>query len=93
MIESQRPQRPEVDVSEALLPLREVRARVGISTAAIYARMANGTFPKPCKVGARSLWVASEVAAWIAGQIADRNMGKTMGRPAHKRKKPLKSAA
>ena len=69
-------------MSETLLPLKDVRARVGIGTAAIYDRMAKGTFPKPCKVGTRSLWVESEIEAWVAERIASRNMGQSMGRAA-----------
>jgi predicted DNA-binding transcriptional regulator AlpA len=78
---------------EALLPLLEVRARVGLSTSAIYERMDAGTFPRPCKEGTRSLWVASEVAAWIQARIDARNMGKVVGRNPRRTKKPLVSAA
>jgi prophage regulatory protein len=29
-----------------------------------------GKFPAPIKIGARSAWIASEIDAWIAAQIA-----------------------
>jgi prophage regulatory protein len=39
-------------------------------------------FPEPIKIGeARSAWVESEIDAWIAGKIAERDA-------AHKRKGP-----
>jgi predicted DNA-binding transcriptional regulator AlpA len=44
-----------------LLPLKEVRLKVGLSGATIYRKMADGTFPKPCKQGSRSLWVSWEL--------------------------------
>lgn len=78
---------------EALLPLPDVRARVGLSTSAIYERMSAGTFPLPTKEGTRSLWVASEVEAWVQARIAARNMGTVAGRKPKRTKKPLRSVA
>ncbi len=60
---------------ESLLPLKAVRAKVGIGTTAIYQHMKSGTFPKPVKEGTRSLWIASEVDGWIKQRIEARNMG------------------
>jgi len=38
---------------------------------AIYLRLTNGTFPKPIRLGPRSVrWIASEVDAWIAERVA-----------------------
>lgn len=62
--------------SETLLPRREVERRVGLGRSAIYERMANGTFPKPVKLGTSSCWVESEVAEWIAARIAERDQQK-----------------
>jgi predicted DNA-binding transcriptional regulator AlpA len=56
-----------------LLPLKEVRLKVGLSGATIYRKMAEGSFPKPCKQGSRSLWVSSELNAWIASAIEERD--------------------
>jgi prophage regulatory protein len=64
---------------ERLLPLQSVKAMVGIGTSAIYERMAEGTFPLPVKEGTRSLWVESEIQAWIRARIDARNMGRNMG--------------
>lgn len=52
-----------------LLPLKEVRNRVGLSTATIYRMMAAGTFPKQRKVGVKSLWRSDEIDAWILAQL------------------------
>ncbi|MFA5684586.1 MAG: AlpA family phage regulatory protein [Lysobacteraceae bacterium] len=62
-----------------LLPLREVRRIVGLSPATIYRQIAAGDFPAPCKQGTRSLWVSTEIDAWIAAVITARNMGRDMG--------------
>jgi len=55
------------------LKLEEVKRRTALSRSAIYARMANGTFPKPVKAGASSFWVDTEVQAWIDRLIAERD--------------------
>lgn len=67
--------------SVRLLPLAEVRKIVGLSTATIYRRIGDGSFPLPCKQGVRSLWVSTEIDAWVASVIAERNMGHAMGQP------------
>ena len=60
-----------------LLRLREVRRRTGKSRSGIYRSVACGTFPAPVKLGERaSAWVESEVEAWIAERIADRDAGR-----------------
>ncbi|MFC4727973.1 helix-turn-helix transcriptional regulator [Coralloluteibacterium thermophilus] len=53
--------------------------RVGLKRTAIYGAIAAGTFPKPVKVGAKSLWVDTEVEAWITRRIAERDVGGNMG--------------
>lgn len=68
-----------MSAAESLLPMAEVRKRVGLSQSMIYRLIAEGHFPKPGKFGTRSLWVESEVAAWIAERIRRRNMGQNMG--------------
>jgi len=68
-------------MSEVLLQRHEVERRVGLGCTSIYAGIAAGTFPKPVKVGKRSLWVETEIDAWIAERIAERDMGQNMGRP------------
>lgn len=66
-------------MSESLLPMAEVRRRVGLSSSMIYRLVAEGRFPRPGKYGTRSLWVESEVSSWIADRITLKNMGQNMG--------------
>jgi prophage regulatory protein len=54
--------------------LPSVKHRTGLSRAAIYRRVAAGTFPRPVKVGERaSAWLESEVTAWIMNCVASRD--------------------
>ena len=64
---------------ERLLPMRAVRDQVAIHPATVYSMVKDGAFPKPIKMGRRSLWVESEVQAWIAARIVDSRMGQSMG--------------
>lgn len=68
------PMRPE-----RLLPMRAVRDQVALHPATVYAMVKDGTFPKPIKMGRRSLWIESEVQGWIQARIADSRMGHGMG--------------
>jgi prophage regulatory protein len=57
--------------TNSILRLPAVKGRVGLSRSSIYARMAEGAFPKPVRLGPRAVgWVESEISAWIARQIA-----------------------
>jgi prophage regulatory protein len=57
-------------VPEKLLRLPAVCEAVGYQRSAIYARIQNGTFPAPIKIGTRaSAWPASAIQAWIQAQI------------------------
>lgn len=60
-------------MNQNLISFAQTSAKAGIGRTAIYAGTAAGTFPKPVKVGKRSLWVESEIDAWIAGRIAERD--------------------
>lgn len=47
----------------------QVEALVGLSRSTLYAMMAEGTFPKPVRLGRRAVgWRASDVAAWLAAR-------------------------
>jgi prophage regulatory protein len=53
-----------------LLRLSAVKEITGLSRSSIYA---DPDFPKPVKIGARSVaWVDDEVASWISIRIAAR---------------------
>lgn len=57
---------------EKLLRLPEVMRRTGLKRAAIYARIREGTFPPPVKIGKRAVaWPESVIDAWIAERIAE----------------------
>jgi len=60
----------------ALLDKRTVGAVTGLSVATIYRKMAAGQFPAAVRFGARcTRWQSSKVAAWVAGNPADKAGG------------------
>ena len=53
------------------LRLPEVKASTGLSKSSIYARIAEGTFPKQIPLGPRLVvWVESDIQKWIAKQVS-----------------------
>jgi prophage regulatory protein len=56
-----------------LLPLREVVARVGISRGQVYVLIGEQRFPRPVKVGSRSLWHSPEISHWIEDALKQRD--------------------
>ena len=49
-----------------LLGLREVMRRLRMSRSSIYAAIAAGEFPRPIRVGSRSVrWFAREIDVWV----------------------------
>ena len=54
-------------MSDRLLRRPEVEQEVGLKKSAIYEYMAEGTFPKPVRLGRRAVaWRASEIEEWKA---------------------------
>lgn len=52
----------------------KVEKRTGLSRSTIYLLIKKGTFPKPIKLGERSVgWVEAEVDAWLEGRIQQRD--------------------
>ena len=50
-----------------ILRLPEVKRLVGLGRSAIYERIGRGEFPRPVRLGPRSVgWHAAEIEAWIA---------------------------
>ena len=46
-----------------------VEARVGLSRATIYAKMADGSFPKPLRLSERAVgWKTEDIDAWLAAR-------------------------
>lgn len=70
---------------ERLIPLAEVKSRVGLSRSSIYARIKAGTFPAPVPLGeypTRAIrWLESEVQQWIEDTVSNarRNVGTPVG--------------
>ncbi len=54
-----------------LLRLPEVKSKTGLSKSTIYARIAEGTFPKQIPLGPRLVvWVEADIQDWIADQVS-----------------------
>lgn len=73
-----------------LLSIHDVRQGTGRSRSAIYADVARGIFPAPIKIGSRSLWIRSEVDAFLNERIAERDAIKQSETSA---RQPLRAAA
>jgi prophage regulatory protein len=53
------------------LRLPQVKQTTGLSKSTIYARIAEGTFPKQIPLGPRLVvWVESDIQKWIAEQVS-----------------------
>jgi prophage regulatory protein len=67
----------EHDSHPRILRLREVKARTGRCTSAIYSDIKAGKFPRPIPLGPQTRgWVESEIDAWIRERIAQRDDAK-----------------
>jgi len=56
--------------TEKLLRLPQVKAATGLSKSSIYARIAEGTFPKQIPLGPRLVvWVEADIQKWINEQV------------------------
>ena len=50
--------------------LPQVKASTGLSKSSIYARIAEGTFPKQIPLGPRLVvWVEADIQNWINAQV------------------------
>jgi len=57
-------------INQKLLRLPQVKASTGLSKSSIYARIAEGTFPKQIPLGSRLVvWVESDIQNWINEQV------------------------
>jgi prophage regulatory protein len=53
-----------------LIRLPEVKGRVGLSRSSIYLRIAAGTFPRPVRLGEKSVaWSEAAIDSWIAARL------------------------
>jgi len=58
-------------MNHKLLRLPDVKSITGLSKSTIYARIAEGTFPKQVPLGPRLVvWIESDIHNWIDTQIS-----------------------
>lgn len=68
---------PAAIAATVLLRCPDVIARTGRTKSRIYADIAAGCFPKPVHIGRSAVaWVESEIEAWVAARIAERDARK-----------------
>ena len=61
-----------------ILKLRQVTDKAAISRSSLYAKVKQGKFPAPVKLGERaSGWIEDEIDAWIEQRIQARQRGHT----------------
>jgi prophage regulatory protein len=66
----------QIILGDCVLRFDEVRLKTGLCRAHVHALAALGHFPRPLKLvsgGRASGWLASEVDAWIASRVAERD--------------------
>lgn len=56
-----------IQPADAMLRRPEVERQTGLSRSSIYRQMDEGSFPRPRRIGRKSVaWLASEIEAWKA---------------------------
>jgi len=59
-------------MTERILRRREVEARTGLSRSTTYSQMAEGSFPKPVRLGKRAVgWRDTAIDEWLASREAE----------------------
>lgn len=65
-------------VTKKILRMSELTGVVGLSRAWIYKLVHQGEFPRPIKLGPRSIgFLVSEVDGWLEARTAERDNGQT----------------
>ena len=58
-------------MSHKILRLPAVISKTGIARSTIYAKIAEREFPKPIRLGSRSVgWLETEIDQWLSQRIA-----------------------
>jgi len=53
-----------------MIRIKEVMKMIGISKSTIYSFISNGTFPKPIKLGGRSVaWQRGNIEKWVLNKV------------------------
>jgi prophage regulatory protein len=61
-------------VAQKILRCSDVEQATGLPCATIYDKMSKGKFPRPVKLGERSVgWIEAEIIAWQKARIAERD--------------------
>jgi len=61
-------------IQERFIRLPEVMHLCGLSRSTIYALISREAFPRQISLGGKNVaWAHSEIAAWMAARIAERN--------------------
>lgn len=64
-------------MTERILRLPAVTARIGLSRSTIYAAIAVKEFPQPIRLGERAVgWLESDIERWLEVRKALRGIGK-----------------
>jgi prophage regulatory protein len=62
----------KMDNNYRLIRRNDVEHITGLKRSSLYAKMAEGCFPKPIKLGSRTVaWLAADVQAWINEKISE----------------------
>lgn len=62
------------NMPQTILRLPEVQSASGLSRSSLYARIADGLWPKPVSLGGRAVgWPANEITAVNAARIAGKS--------------------
>ena len=57
----------------AILRRPQVEIKTGLSKSAIYSGMQDGSFPRPIRLGPRTVgWIDVEIDEWVQAKIDDR---------------------
>jgi prophage regulatory protein len=67
-------------LNDALRALRrkQVEERTGSTRSTLYRWISNGSFPRPIRLGSRSVgWLEHEVSDWLAQRALERDTGAT----------------
>jgi prophage regulatory protein len=56
-----------------LIGSKRIERRSGLSRWTVWRLEAEQRFPKSIRVGGKRLWLESEVDAWVAARLAERN--------------------
>ena len=59
-------------MTDKILRRTQVEERIGLSRSTLYSMIAEGTFPKPIRIGKRAVgWTESSLTAWLTSKQVD----------------------